>query len=130
MKITTNKINYLITTILCTYIHSGHALTLLEAQKTAQLNNSIIKQMNSEVEISRAKVSKALAPYFPQVNASARHLLDKKFEVMEINLGSSPAEFPVRQPLSQMTIGTSLLLFDSFGIWNNYKSAKHERIGK
>lgn len=105
-------------------------LTLSEAQKTARENNPSIRQMNSEVEITRAKVTKALAPQLPQVNATARHLLDQKFQVMEVSLGPSPIEFPVRQPLSQVTLGASLLVFDGFGTWNNYRSAKYERSAK
>lgn len=108
----------------------GQQLTLSEAQKTARENNPSIRQMNSDVEISRAKVTKALAPQLPQVNATARHLLDQKFQVMEVSLGPSPIEFPVRQPLSQVTLGASLLVFDGFGTWNNYRSAKYERSAK
>jgi outer membrane protein len=105
-------------------------LSLSDAQKMARENNPSIRQMNSEVEISRAKVTKALAPQLPQVNATARHLLDQKFQVMEVSLGPTPIEFPVRQPLSQVTLGASLLVFDGFGTWNNYRSAKYERSAK
>ncbi len=105
-------------------------LTLSDAQRMARENNPNIRQTKSEVEISRAKVTKALAPQFPQVSATARHLLKEKFQVMEVNLGPSPIEFPVRQPYTQVTVGATLLLFDGFGTWNNFKSAKYERSAK
>lgn len=128
-KVSFKKI-FLIIALLYSSTSWGQQLTLSEAQKTARENNPSIRQMNSDVEISRAKVTKALAPQLPQVNATARHLLDQKFQVMEVSLGPSPVEFPVRQPLSQVTLGASLLVFDGFGTWNNYRSAKYERSAK
>lgn len=99
-------------------------LTLLEAQQTAAQHSPELGQMQADVNIAQAGVDKARAPRLPQVYANGRHILDDKPQVMEINLGSGPTQFPLVQPYSDYAVGVSLLLFDGKGARNNYQSAK------
>ncbi|MGE4130408.1 MAG: TolC family protein [Bdellovibrionales bacterium] len=116
--------------ILINFEANAQSISLADAQKIALENSPRILEMAADVEISRAKVQKALAPQLPQVFLSGRHLLDEKFQVMEINLGPQPTEFPLQQPYSLITLGASLTIFDGFGTVNSYRAARFERSAK
>ena len=74
---------------------NAQELTLVEAQHTAAQHSPMLGEMQADVRIAEASMDKAFAPRLPQVYANGRHLLDDKPQVMDINLGGGPTEFPL-----------------------------------
>lgn len=107
-----------------TQAFAQQALTLSEAQRISEQNNSKIRLLKSDIEIAGQNANKAIAPQLPQITAAARHLLDNKFKFQEISLGGSPVGFSLKEPYTNFALGASLLIFDGLSTWNGYQSAK------
>lgn len=102
----------------------AQALSLDEAQKMASENNPKLKQMQSDVAISDANKLKSISAHLPQISLSGRHLFSEKFQSEEIALGGPPVNFELIEPYSDISATISLMVFDGFSTWNNYKAAK------
>jgi len=103
---------------------NAQELSLSEAQQTAAQHSPMLSQMQADVGIAEAAMDKAGAPNRPQVYLKGRHILGDKPQVMDLNFGGTPTEFPLIQPNSDYSLGVSWSLYDGKGTRNSYQASK------
>lgn len=106
----------------CSSFVNAQALSLAEAQQTAEQHSPTLSEMQIDVNIAEASMDKTFAPRLPQIYVKGRHLLDDKPQVMEV----SGRPFSLVQPGSDYSVGVSLLLYDGKGTRSKVEASKYQ----
>jgi outer membrane protein TolC len=92
-----------------------------------------IQKSQAILEEATWKKTEFLQGFLPSLNGSLNYLTDKKYMLVDINLGGNPASISQVIPTTLYTLTATLPLFDGFASTNRYgagqnlqKSAQHE----
>lgn len=82
-----------------------------------------VERAKSVAEEASWKKVESYSGFLPKLDFTASYLLDKKYMLVDINLGSGPASIQQVIPTTNFALGGSWLLFDGFANVDRYMAA-------
>jgi outer membrane protein TolC len=110
----------------------GDSLTLREALSEVDQSPRVERAQSAAEELSW-KRAEGLSGFLPTVTASGERLFSKRFALLDVTLGGSPAPISIPQviPTTTYSLGFTWPLFDGLGAFDRFDSAKAiERAGQ
>lgn len=98
-------------------------LRLSEALQKAIVNSPKIQRSQSQYRESVWKEKESYSGFLPTLVAQASYLFDKRYVLMDVNLGTMPLSIPQITPTTNLYLTAQWSLFDGFSSVNRYRSA-------
>lgn len=90
-----------------------------------------VERARSQAEEASWKKVESYSGFLPKLDFTASYLLDKKYMLIDVNLGAGPASIQQVIPTTNFALGGSWLLFDGFANVDRYQAASEgEEAGK
>ena len=99
-------------------------LTLIQALQESQMQSLQIQKAKSALEETEWKHSESLSTYLPTVSASVNYLTDKKYMLLDTNIGGNALTIPQVLPTTIYSLRATLPVFDGFASTNRYRSTR------
>jgi outer membrane protein TolC len=100
----------------------AQTVTLSQALEKIGVAPKVERAKSAAEEASWKKVE-SYSGFLPKLDFTASYLLDKKYMLVDINLGSGPASIQQVIPTTNFALGGSWLLFDGFANVDRYMAA-------
>ncbi len=84
-----------------------------------------LQKTEAAYEEASWKKSETLQGFLPSLTGSVNYLTNKKYMLVDVNLGGNPASIAQVVPTTAYTLNASLPLFDGFASTHRLLSAKH-----
>lgn len=125
-----NKMIYLYL-LLVSLPNISYSLTLDDAITQALQSSPVIQKAKSVTVEAQWKKRESYSGFLPTISANANHLLDKKYALTNIRMGSATVDTIVPQiiPSSQLTLLTTFPIFEGFSSINRYHSSVEQELG-
>ncbi|HEY1079766.1 MAG TPA: TolC family protein, partial [Bdellovibrio sp.] len=101
----------------------AQGLNLKEAVEEALGHSPKIQKADSQYREASWKTTESYSGFLPTLSANASYLFDKRYALVDINLGGAPASIPQVIPSSNLYLNAQWSLFDGFSSTNRYLSA-------
>lgn len=109
--------------VLCfSHVAGAESLTLSHAIDETLTQSLQIQKARSAQSEARWKKRGSYVGFLPTVSASANYLTDKKYMLVDVNLGGGPASIAQVIPTTLFTVKASLPLFDGFASTNRLEA--------
>lgn len=117
---------FLLCPVFCVETVSAETQTLGLRQAIAEAmeKNPQLRQTEAAVMEASWKPLEALSGNLPQIQFTASHLFDVKFQTLDFSVAGQSSVFPLVQPETQANFDISWRVFDGFKGINNYRAAK------
>lgn len=102
--------------------------------ETATVDKIVSEAMTQSLQLQKIeaafdeahwKKAETLQGFLPSLTGSVNYLTNKKYMLVDVNLGGSPASIAQVIPTTLYSLNASLPLFDGFASTNRYLSASH-----
>lgn len=98
-------------------------LRLPEALQEALDNSPKVQRSESQYRETSWKKTESYSGFLPTLTADASYLFDKKYALVDVNLGGNPLSIPQIIPTTNLALTARWSLFDGFSSTNRYRSS-------
>ena len=99
-------------------------LTLTQALQESGEQSLQIQKSKSALEETEWKHTESLSAYLPTVSASVNYLTDKKYMLLDTNIGGNALTIPQVLPTTIYSLKAILPVFDGFASTNRYRATR------
>ncbi len=101
----------------------SEGLKLNEALQEALSNSPKVQKSESQYRETGWRKTESYSGFLPTLSANASYLFDKKYALVDVNLGGAPMSIPQVVPTTNLALTAQWSLFDGFASTNRYLSA-------
>lgn len=103
---------------------STGSLTLPQTLQESEKNSLQIQKAAANLEETEWKHTESLSSYLPSLSASVNYLTDKKYMLLDTNIGGNALTIPQVLPTTIYSLKASLPVFDGFASTNRYRGTR------
>lgn len=101
----------------------AESLRLNEAVQEALGNSPKVQRSESQYRETGWKKTESYSGFLPTLSANATYLFDKKYALVDVNLGGAPMSIPQVVPTTNLYLTAQWSVFDGFSSTNRYLSS-------
>ncbi|MEO5666449.1 MAG: TolC family protein, partial [Bdellovibrionota bacterium] len=102
----------------------AQGLALDDAVKEALGGSPKVERAASKAEEAAWGKTEALSGFLPSITLDANHIFEKKYMLLDINLGGNPASIAQVVPTTLFTLSAQIPLFDGLRNVNRFRAAR------
>lgn len=101
----------------------GESLTLQAALEELGRNSPVLQKAEAQTGEQKYRRTEAASAFLPTLTGSINYLTDKKYMVLDVNLGGGTSTIPQVVPTTQYTLSARWNIFDGFASTNRLRAA-------